>query len=63
MSKVSCAAACKYADLHKELCLKDHITILYRTNSSDWPCQDFQPMRVSSEEFANTLLDITKSAR
>jgi hypothetical protein len=59
MAQVTCAAACKYADLRHELCLKEHIIIGYRGNQLDWPCHQFEPRPITSAEFAQFLLIAT----
>lgn len=59
--RITCAAACKYADIHREICLKDHITIGYgKANGFDWPCLDFEQREVTSQEFADLLLEVTR---
>ena len=59
MAQVTCAAACKYADLRHEICLKDSIIIGYRGNELDWPCHQFEPRPITSAEFAHFLLIAT----
>ena len=60
MARVTCAAACKHADLHHQLCLRDSITIEYTSNDLDWPCRHFEPIQVTSKEFGRCLLATTE---
>jgi hypothetical protein len=63
-TRITCAAACRYADLDQELCLKDHITIGYgKPSGSDWPCRDFEQVKVSPAEFEEYLIAASRRHR